>query len=138
MRSGTGRLLEVCIFDVCSPEDIALLAARLSEDTRALGVPSIIFGDYRAAPPFSQAVADEWSRVMRAFNRRLARSAVLLSAENETFNLQFERVVRCAGSTSRRCFLEVGEIRDWLREFLTDAELERVDQLLYPPVCAEI
>jgi hypothetical protein len=128
--SGSGRLLEIRLVDVCSPDDIALLGARLSEEAQALGVPPIIFGDYRAASPFSQAVADEWSRVMRAFNVKVARSAIILSPENETFNLQFARVVRCAGSASRRCFVDAGELRHWLREFLTEAERARVDEVL--------
>jgi hypothetical protein len=130
--SGTGRLLEVCVFDVCRTDDIASLTAALSRKARALAGPPIIFGDFRAASPFSQAVADEWSRDMRAFNGKVARSALLLCPENETFNLQFARVVRCAGSASRRWFREAGEAREWLRAFLTDVELARIDELLRP------
>ena len=128
--SGTGRLLEIRLVDVCNPDDIVLLGAWLGEEAQSLGVPPVIFGDYRAASPFSQAVADEWSRVMRAFNVKVARSAIILSPENETFNLQFARVVRCAGSASRRCFLDAGELRQWLRESLTEAERARVDEVL--------
>jgi len=128
--SGTGRLLEIRLVDVCNPDDIALLGVWLGEEAQSLGVPPIIFGDYRAASPFSQAVADEWSRVMRAFNVKVARSAIILSPENGTFNLQFARVVRCAGSASRRCFLDAGELRQWLRESLTDVESARVDEVL--------
>lgn len=128
--SGTGRLLEIRLVDVCNPDDIALLGAWLCEEAQSLGVPPVILGDYRAAPPFSQAVADEWSRVMRAFNVKVARSAIILSPENETFNLQFARVVRCAGSASRRCFVDAGELRQWLRESLTEAERARVDEVL--------
>jgi hypothetical protein len=130
--SGTGRLLEVCVFDVCGTDDIASLTAALSRKAQALAGPPIIFGDLRAASPFSQAVADDWSRDMRGFNGKVARSALLLCPENETFNLQFARVVRCAGSASRRWFREAGEAREWLRAFLTDVELARIDELLRP------
>ncbi|MGO9832707.1 MAG: hypothetical protein ACLP1X_00685 [Polyangiaceae bacterium] len=134
--SGSGRLLEVRVFDVCRIDDIASLTARLIREARALAGPPIIFGDFRAAPPFSQAVADGWSRDMRGFNDKVARSAFLLSPENETFNLQFARVVRCAGSAYRRWFCDSGELREWLRAFLTDVELGRVDQLMCPAVFA--
>jgi hypothetical protein len=134
--SGSGRLLEVRVFDVCSIGDIAALTARLIREGRALPGPPIIFGDLREAPPFSQAVADGWSRDMRGFNGKVARSALLLRPENQTFNLQFARVVRCAGFASRRWFCDCGELREWLRAFLTDVELARVDQLLCPAVSA--
>jgi len=130
VTSGTGRLLEVRALEVFRPGDVFCLAGELSERAQGLTAPAVIFADYRAAPPFSQAVADEWSRVMRAFNSRVAGSAVLLSPDNETFNLQFARVMRCAGSASRRSFLDGGELRDWLRDLLTDVEIGRLDHLL--------
>jgi hypothetical protein len=105
------------------------VASRFYEQAGALQ-PSVIFADYRAAQPFSQAVADDWSRTMRSFNGSIARSAILLDPGNETFNLQFQRVVRCAGSAARRWFADAAELRSWLRDVLTDAELARVDDLL--------
>jgi hypothetical protein len=132
VRSGFGRLLEVRVVEVLSVEDIASLSAGLAEGVLALAVRPFVFCDCRSAPPFSQAVADQWSRDMRGFNDKVVRSAILLSPDNETFNLQLARVVRCAGSTSRRLFSEADELRAWLCDLLTDVELARVDQLLRP------
>lgn len=130
--SGFGRLLEVRVFEVFSVDDIASLSAALAEEALALVAPPVIFCDYRAAPPFSQAVADEWSREMRGFNAKVVRSAILISPDNETFNLQLARVVRCAGSASRQLFSDAGELREWLWELLTATELARVDELIHP------
>jgi len=131
--SEVGRLLEIRLFGVCGLDDIAALTAQLREAAHSLDGRPIIFGDFRRAPPFSQAVADQWSRDMRGFNDRLTRSALLLSTENGTFNLQFERVVRCAGCASRRLFSSAGELREWLRGSLTQVELARLDRLLDAP-----
>jgi hypothetical protein len=131
--SGVGRLLEVRVFDVCTPSDIAALTARMSHEASGMSGPPIVFADLRAGSPFSQAVADRWSRDMRSFNEKVARSALLLSPENATFNLQFARVVQCAGSPSRRCFCDGAELREGLRAFLTKSELARVDELLPGP-----
>jgi len=135
--SEVGRLLEIRVFGVCSVDDIVALTCQLREAAHLLDGQPIIFGDFRTACPFSQAVADEWSRDMRGFNGKLTRSALLLSAENETFNLQLARVVRCAGWASRRLFSSAGELREWLRGSLTEVELARLNCLLESPFLAQ-
>jgi hypothetical protein len=129
LRAGVGRLLELQLAAAPDPARLFGVTARMIGQVPVL-TSAVIFADYRVATPFSQAVADQWSRSMRAFNANLARSAILLDSSNETFNLQIERVVRCAGSAARRCFSDPAELRGWLREVLTDFELTRVDELL--------
>lgn len=136
VRSRVGRILEIRVFDVCSPEDIVSLSAQLIEAAEALADSPRIFADFRDAPPFTQAVADRWSRDMRSFNGKVVRSALLLDPMNETFNLQLERVVRCAGWASRRSFCDANELRAWLYPFLNDTERVHVETLLDAPSMA--
>jgi hypothetical protein len=130
VRVQAGRLLELQVFDLGLPEDVEALARAVFAAAAELGVPAILLSDNRAAGPFSQEVGDSWSRVMRQFNARVARSAILLDPANETFNLQLERVVRCAGSTRRRWFCDPFEARAWLADVASPSEMTRLDEVL--------
>jgi hypothetical protein len=123
-----GRLIEVRIFHLSALETISRLSHRIV--TEAGARPSVILGDYRRTRPFSQSVGDAWSRAMRGFNDNVAWSAILLARSNDTFNLQVERVVRCAGNPGRRLFYDERELRDWVAQRATAAELSRVDQIV--------
>jgi hypothetical protein len=47
------------------------------------------------------------------------------------FNLQIERVVRCAGhSGHRRIFTDLLELREWMRDAATEAERQAIDAFL--------
>ena len=130
VRARVGRLLEVQVFDIALPEDVARLNEQLLAEAAKVSAPPILLADHRAAGPFPQEVGDAWSRAMRHFNATIERSAILLERDNETFNLQIARVVRCAGSPRRRCFFEPPELRAWLAEVATPAELSRLDALI--------
>jgi hypothetical protein len=125
-----GRLLEVRIFYLSGPDTLSRLSQRMVTFAKAGAAPAVIFGDYTLASPFSQMVGDAWSRAMRGFNESVAWSALLLARSNETFNLQIERVVRCAGNPGRRLFYDGPELREWVAQRATQAELMRVDELL--------
>jgi hypothetical protein len=129
LRTGVGRLFELQLAAAPSLAGLVGVTARMAEEARARA-SAVIFADYRVGLPFPQAIADQWSRSMRALNGNVARSAILVDPRNETFNLQLERVVRCAGLAERRCFADPAELRGWLRDVLTDFELTRVDELL--------
>jgi hypothetical protein len=125
-----GRLVEVRVFQLSGLDALAKLSNRIVTFAGAGPAPAVIVGDYTHARPFSQTVGDAWSRAMRGFNESVAWSALLLARSNETFNLQIERVVRCAGNPGRRLFYEGRELRDWVAERATAAELVRVETLL--------
>ena len=75
--------------------------------------------------------AGPWSHAMREANKYLIRSAVLVDPGNTMFNLQMERVVRCADYAGRRrIFTNVAELRDWMSDAAADAELQAIDALL--------
>jgi hypothetical protein len=130
VRSQVGRLVELQVFDLGVPDDVAAFTEALMAMSSSLGGPAILLGDYRAAGPFPQEVGDAWSRAMRRFNASVERSAILLDAVNETFNLQIARVIRCAGSQRRRWFYDTFEARAWLADVVTPAEAARLDELL--------
>lgn len=129
VRSCVGRLVELQVFDLAVPEDVASMDGAIASAASALGTQSIIVADARPAGPFPHEVGDAWSRVMRLHNAQVIRSAILLDPANDTFNLQLARVVRCAGSPRRRWFYDPCELRDWLVDVATPVELARLDEL---------
>jgi hypothetical protein len=130
VRLHVGRLIELQVFDLLFPEDVRLVSETLLLASAAIAGPAILIADCRAAAPFSQEVGDAWSRAMRRYNPKVERSALLLDRANETFNLQIDRVVRCAGSPQRRWFHEVAEARSWLSEIMSASEVARLDVVL--------
>ncbi|HEY4015040.1 MAG TPA: hypothetical protein VGM06_16970 [Polyangiaceae bacterium] len=125
-----GRLVEIRLFHLGSVDTIAELSRLIAGEARSAQALTVIFGDYRRTRPFSQEVGDAWSRAMRGFNESVAWSAILLARSNETFNLQIERVVRCAVHPARRLFWDARELREWVGPRATAAELSRLDPLL--------
>jgi hypothetical protein len=134
VRHHVGRIVELRLRDPLDPTDVEQVLEELGVLAASLVEPMILVADYRAASPFSQEVGDAWSRAMRRFNASVERSAVLLDPSNETFNLQFARVVRCAGLTNRCCFEEPAHLRGWLAPLLTPNERAKLDELLVTPL----
>ncbi len=125
-----GRLIELQIGDIGFADEVAALRDALLAASASLEGPSLLVADHRSAGPFPQEVGDAWSRAMRRYNGSVERSAILLRRDNETFNLQMARVVRCAGSPRRRWFYDPAEVRTWLAEVMTPAEVARLDEFL--------
>jgi hypothetical protein len=122
-RVRTGRLVEVRIGRLAGLADIESLNAAVSAAFRSAGPGAVVCADHRAAYPLlSRDMADAWSRGMRGANRTVGRSAILLHPANETYNLQIERIVHCAGHERRRVFADPRELLDWLDGDLTEAE----------------
>jgi hypothetical protein len=130
VRASVGRLVEVRVMDLSHSDDVAAVSASIWSAAAPVGAPVLIFADYRSATPFPQGIADAWSLAMRRTNTKVLRSGILLNPANETFNLQIERVIRCAGLPTRRSFEEPAELRDWLCEVATPGERDRIDELL--------
>jgi hypothetical protein len=134
VRANVGQVVAVRIRRLRRLEDVGTLRRMLHEAAREIATKIIFFADCRRAMPVPlfvpSAVADEWSRDMREFNERLARAGILFDRENETFNLQFERIVHCAGNPVRRVFYDPRELREWLSRALTATEMSLIDELL--------
>jgi hypothetical protein len=130
VEAGVGRVLALRLRRLRDLNDVRSLGASLREAMRRVGRHVIIFSDMRRMAPIPQHLADSWSRDMRAANKVLERAGILLDRDNITFNLQLERVVRCAGNPRRRVFYDKHELRDWLAGSATSAELAHIDELL--------
>ncbi len=125
-----GRVVEIRVTRLADLADVESLNARVFDAMRRAGSGAVICGDYRRASPVSRQVANAWSRAMRSSNRGIVRSALLLDPTNAMFNLQLERVVRCAGNPTRRLFADMGELRDWLGGDLTQSERDALQAFL--------
>jgi hypothetical protein len=125
-----GRLVEARLFAPRTTNDVLLFGQEMFRTLTTVRVLSVICGDWRAATLASPEVADALLTLMRRGNGYFERSAVLLSRESATFNLQVERVFREAGSDARRAFRDPLAMRRWLGEVLTDAERRRMGEFL--------
>lgn len=93
--------------------------------------PALLCADYRRASPVVPEAASPWADTMRNANAHLIRSAVLVEPSNAIFNLQIERVVRCAGGDARRrIFADLAELCDWMRDASTEAERRAIKAFL--------
>jgi hypothetical protein len=128
-RLRTARIVEVHVRRLATPEDLELLDVQVSAAVRRAGPGAVICADHRYASPFSEKVADLFSRSMRGNNRSIGRSALLLSPANAMYNLQVERVVSCAGSNARRLFADLDELRRWIGDSLPLPERDALRQL---------
>lgn len=127
-----GRLVEVCVGRLVDIADVERLNAEVRAAIRRAGPgPALLYGDHRAGSPVARDVADAWARGMREANRSIAASAILLDPANVTFNLQVERIVRCAGSSSRRIFSTPAELQAVMERILATQEKDALRRSLY-------
>jgi hypothetical protein len=77
----------------------------------------------------SQASERVRERIMMN-NARTERSAALASPESPVAVLQFVRLIRESQLPDRKMFYSPSEVVDWLKEVLTPAETERLQQFL--------
>ena len=57
------------------------------------------------------------------------RGGLLLDPSNAMYNLQIERVVRCAGNPGRRLFVDIDLLRDWIGGPVSESERKALDGL---------
>ncbi|MGO9837419.1 MAG: hypothetical protein ACLP1X_24785 [Polyangiaceae bacterium] len=128
-RMLAGSIVEIRVRRLASVGDIGALHAQVVEALRRAGPRPVICADHRLASPFSRDVADAWSRVMRENNASGVRGGILLDPSNTMYNLQIERVVRCAGNTARRLFTDIDLLRAWIGGTLNPSERKALDDL---------
>jgi hypothetical protein len=128
-RPAGGRIVQVHVALLAESADVERLNDEVFAAVRVVGPGAVICADFRRAAPVRGEVAGLWSAGMRKANGSIARSAVLLDSSNTLFNLQIERVVRCAGGDRRRLFEDEFELRRWLDDDLTNLEREAIHAL---------
>jgi hypothetical protein len=108
-----------------------------ARDLRAIivGIPGrvVVCSDVSEGRTFSAETTARFIALMKSDNRKVERSALLLSAASPTFQLQMERMVREAGNPARRTFLDRRELREWLRPVLSHEEQAALEAFLFFP-----
>jgi hypothetical protein len=127
-----GRLIEVRPPQgLVSLVEVEAFVADVLAAMRQAGGRALLCSDYRGASPLLPEVTGPWAHAMRKSNEYLLRSAVLVDPANTMFNLQIERVVRCADDRGlRRIFTDRGRLGEWMSEAATDAERRAIDAFL--------
>jgi hypothetical protein len=111
--------------------DIDALTSEVTAAILRAGPDAVLCADYRRGSHLLQRGAGTLSHAMRVTNEYLLRSALLVDPRNTMFNLQVERVVRCAGHAGRRrIFTDAAELREWLVAPLTGPERDALDAFL--------
>jgi hypothetical protein len=123
------RIVEVHVRRLGDLDDVAALKVQVAAVIRRAGPGAVICADHRFGSPLSSEVADAWSCIMRKNDGHVVRRGLLLDPSNAMYNLQLERVVRCAGNGSRRFFTTIDELRDWVSEALTQPERDGLHDL---------
>ena len=124
-----GRLFEI---RVQPPLSVEQLKGFHPQVTRILArVPGQVIGctDLRKARVFGLDVADKLMTIIRTDGPRVERNAYLVG-ESAVFSMQIARVIRMAGSPSRRAFTEPDEAITWLSEVLTEPEILRLREFI--------
>ncbi|HXX67344.1 MAG TPA: hypothetical protein VEK07_09195 [Polyangiaceae bacterium] len=128
VRIRGGRVLEVRLGRLVHVGEMQSLATEIRAALRDIGRGAVIATDARFASPVLSEVGRVWSNTLREANAVIVCSAFLLDPSNTMFNLQLERILRCAGHPARQCFTNLEEVHEWIGAVLSDAE----QQALYP------
>jgi hypothetical protein len=126
------RLVELRIHRLASVGQVESLQADIVAAATQAGAGAVICADYRSALPMLPEVVSAWARAMRQNNGRIARGALLLDPTNEIFNLQIDRVVRCATNPNRRLFTCPDALRDWMSVACREAERRALAEIFSP------
>lgn len=124
-----GRLVETrldALDDVAAVDRFGLAFLRLASEMERV----VIVGDYRRVRILPPEVAARFVGVMARTNPKVVRSAILLDAGHATFGLQIERMVREAGTPSRRTFRAAPDLVEWLGEELLPDEKAQLVRFL--------
>jgi hypothetical protein len=125
-----GRLVEVRVEQLNDCAEVEALNVAVACALRCCAPRAVVCANLRGAAPLVGEMAGVWAHAMRQANGAIDRSALLLDPSNTIFNLQMERIVRCANNELRRLFKEPEEVCAWLDVGLTDAERNSLRTLL--------
>jgi hypothetical protein len=126
----SGRVIQIRVRRLTGLEDVERLDDAVVSALRDAGPGASICSDYRTTSPLPPQVVKAWSRIMRGTNGALSRSALLIDPRNTLFNLQMDRIVRCAANPDRRIFPDVAKLGDWLAGVLAESERAAVGAFL--------
>ena len=125
-----GRLVEAVMLSRVTRADIDAAGQAIADVARSIKGPCVVIGDYRATRFLLEEDAAELVQVLRRYNDRIERSAIIVSAQSAVGVLQMERMVRETRHPLRRAFRDVHEAAAWLGEVLTPGERSRLHSVL--------
>lgn len=127
-----GRLLEIRVEAYRTVADVEAMMRSIGGRilTLPLGQRPVIAADWRPVTIFSQDVAEIATTMLTTFNPRVERSGILIGQGHPTTLLQTMRIVRDACHPMRRVFDSPDEMKAWLGEVLSPAELARLEEFL--------
>lgn len=128
-----GRLVEARVMglrDRADADRYSVELGRVIVGSKA-PLPPVLCADHRPVAVYSQDVSDRLSELFGAMNSKLARVAILVSPTNATLRMQLARIVREAGFTERRVFVEAREGQQFLDEVLDAPERARLNAFLH-------
>jgi hypothetical protein len=126
VENRVGRLLEIRMESPLGDDEVVEFRNLTSSIVRAAPRPLIVCTDLLRARVFSPASATQITSMMQQDNPLVERNGILVG-ESATFSMQIERMLREAGSRSRRTFRDAPALKKWLKEVLTDDELWRLN-----------
>ncbi len=125
-----GKLIEIHVKSLANMEEMRQFAAQVVDIVgRTPGRPITIV-DLRTPSIFAPDVAEALEDMLKRVNPKIERTGVLLAREHAVFSLQLERIVREAWNPSRRTFRDPEQLKTWLHDALTAAELARLEKFL--------
>lgn len=130
IEMNVGRLVEAVMQAKVTAADIEAASASIADLAGRIEGQCAVIGDYRATRFLLEEDAAELVNVLRRYNDRIERSAILVSAMSAVGVLQMERMVREMQHPQRRAFRDPHEAAAWLGEILTPAERERLRAVL--------
>jgi hypothetical protein len=130
IRQNVGRLLEAVMQARVTSADIEAANLVIAKVAREMKGQCVVIGDYRATRFLLEEDAAQLVQMLRRYNDRIERSAILVSEQSAVGVLQMERMVRETKHPQRRAFRDPHEAAAWLGEVLTPAERDRLHAVL--------
>jgi hypothetical protein len=118
-----GRLVQTRVTALTDLRDMCNMQAALHSVLSGVVGQAVICTDWTQLRVLSPGIAESVCQMLTTTNNKVLRGAILLDPEQATFNLQVDRVIREAGSLSRRTFRDTVKMVNWLAEVTTPEEV---------------
>ncbi len=129
-----GRLVEIRASAAIGVTDAASFEREVRDRIRLETQRVVVAVDLTRMRILSNELADRLLVAMKADNLQMERAGFLISPESASLEMQFERLIREAGSAQRRLFFSPEALSSWLGEVLTLSEKTRLEFFLREPL----
>ncbi len=127
----SGRLVYLVVQSPLSLDDVASLFAKLGKTMATIDGRTVGCTDLRGATVLAPDVAEAIIEFLRKDSPRIERSAFVVN-DSALLSMQMTRILREAGSPSRRSFHDPDQAISWLAEVLSPLELADLRHCLRP------